>query len=175
MVKLIVGGADEGSFEELPAMRDVEISLNSAVFLAKDDKFADRIQFDFEVTGGDDAEDTNSIGKPHTVWANMPQGKTGKLSPRSTLYQLLEGMSGGEFNPDDELDTDEYVGRKYVADFKRVQKQKNVGTQEKPVFAPAFADDGTPLKKTQLTIRGPVRARRRKAQEEFDWENDETA
>lgn len=176
MVKLVVGGANDGAFEQLPAMDDVELLLASADFFpAEPEKgYKDRLKFVFQITGGEEAEELDKVGQEHHVYANMPSGKTGKLSSRSNLYKLLEGMSGGDFDPDDEIDTDEYVGKKYRGDFKRVQSQKMVGPGK---FVPAFDEDGKPIKKTELQNLKPLKRRKPavKAQEEFDWGEGEEA
>jgi hypothetical protein len=155
-------------------MRGVTLLLKEDEFLEAEGRFKDRIKFVFEILDVEDEDDREHVGKEHWVYANMPAGKSGKLSARSTLYELLEGMSGGEFDPDDEIDTEEYVGNKFTGDFKRVQRQKNVGSDEKPKFAPAFDDDGRPIKKTVLQNLQPRRPRNKRAtaevQSEHDWD-----
>ena len=176
MVRLTVGDGSEGTFEELPAMRGVELFLESADFQPAEGNYKDRIKFVYEITGGN--AEAEHVGKKHFVWANTPGGKSGKLSPNSNLYELLEGMSGGEFNPDDEVDTDDYVGRKFLGDFKREPKKKNAGTPQAPQFvADIDPDTGKPRKKTVLRNLQPLQPRRRPAaapaQEEMDWDEDD--
>jgi hypothetical protein len=170
MVVLTVG-TDEGGFTPLPAMRDVVVLCKSIEFFEADETYQDRLKFTFQIERVGDEEHEEHIGAEHFVYANMPQGKTGKLSPRSNLYKLLEAMSGGEFDPDDEIDTDPYEGKRFHGDFKRVPKMKKVGDK----FVTDFNEDGTPKKKTELTNIRPVRARKRPVQDEFDWEDDEAS
>jgi hypothetical protein len=174
MVVLTVGSGQ--AFEQLPAMRDVTLRLKDAPFHPKDERYEDRVQFIYEIVDVEDEEHEEHIGKEHFVYATMPGGKTGELHPRSNMYQILEGMSGGEFNPKDEIDTDDYVGKLYVGDFKREPAQRLEGTK----FVTYNNDDGTPAKTTKLRNLRPKRTSRKRpaaepVQTEHDWDDDEDA
>jgi len=175
MVKLIVGGGADETFEELPKMNDVTLLLAAADFLAADKEYADRLKFIFKIEDVPDEEHEVHIGKEHWVYANMPAGKTGKLKANSNLYKVLEGLSGGDFDPEDEIDTDEYVGKKYIGDFKREQRQEMIAPGK---FVPKFDANNQPVKKTVLrNVRPlrPARASRPKAepeQTEHEWDDD---
>lgn len=180
MVKFTVSDGSTGGRAEWPAMEDVDLLLKTAEFMPAEGDYSDRIRFDFEVTGGEDAEEATDadgqviVGQTWSVYANMPQGREGKLSPRSNLYQLLEGMSGGDFDPDEEIDTDDYEGKRFRGDFNRVQAQERVETNGKAIFRPKFDANGKPVKKTKLENVRPAR-KRKSAQRDFDWENEEAA
>ncbi len=176
MVKLIVGGGADETFEELPKMNDVSLLLAAADFLEADEQYSARIKFIFAIEDVSDEEHEVHIGKEHWVYANMPAGKSGKLKSNSNLYKILEGLSGGDFDPEDEIDTDEYVGKKFIGDFKREQKQEMVAPGK---FVPKFDANNQPVKKTVLrNVRPlrPARTPRPKAepvQTEHDWEEDD--
>jgi hypothetical protein len=154
-------------------MDEVTLILADAPFLEADEQYPARVKFVFQIDDVSSDDDEQYIGREHWVFANMPAGKSGKLKSNSNMYKILEGLSGGEFDPGDEPDTDDYVGKKYVGDFKREQKQEMVS---KGVFKPKFNDDGTPVKKTVLRNLRPLRPRssRRSAtaevQSEHDWD-----
>jgi hypothetical protein len=124
MVKLVVGGAGGG--EALPAMRNVRWYLQSADFMPAEDGYKARIKWVFEIVGGD-VPDESFIGKTHHVYTTLPDDPD-KLSTRSNLYELVEGMSGGEFEKGDEIDTDDYVGKEYTGNIKREPKRIQQGS-----------------------------------------------
>ena len=160
---LQVGAAGEGTFEELPAMRDVLLLCKDIDVLPADDKFDDRLKFVFEILEVEEEEHDEHVGKEHWERPNLPKGKSGKLSERSNLYKLLEGMSGGTFDPGQEINTDDYVGKKFIGDFKRRTKKKNIGTPTSPNFVDDIGEDGKPNKKTVLENLRPVREKRQRA------------
>jgi hypothetical protein len=179
MVRFTVGDGEGGNYEPLPAMRDVDLLCKDIEYLEANETYpSPRLKFIYEVEGGDDVAD-EFIGEQHFVYANLPRSKSGKLSPRSTLYALLEGMAGADFDPDDEVDTDDYIGWRGKGDFKKVPAKTNIGTQAKPNFVTKKDEDGNVVKKTELVNLRPRRTakpkRRQQAeeQEEFDWEDDE--
>lgn len=152
MVKLTIGGGGSDEQIQWPAARNVRWFLQPCEILPADEKFrTDRLKWPFEAVSGVPDE---FIGKVFNIYTNMPTGDT--VSPRSNLYKVLEGVSAEEFEPGDEIDTGVYEGREYTGNLKREQRQKNIGTQEVPKFAPSFDDDGKPIKKTVLVDLYPA-------------------
>jgi hypothetical protein len=173
MVKLTIGsgGGDGEGFEPLPPMRGVTLLLQEAAFLPADGTYDDRIKWVFEIVGGPDVPD-GIAGRTHWVFTNMPKSKSGAISTNSNLYEILEGVSGGEFDPGDIVDTDDYVGRNYTGDFKRVQTKKQTANG----WVPAFDEDGKPIKKIKLVNLFPVAEAppaATRGQRSYDWNDDE--
>lgn len=172
MVKFTVGSGSGGDFEALPQMRNVRWFLQSAEFMEADDNYdSDRIKWVFEIVGGD-VPDDEFIGKTHWVYTNMPKDPN-NISTRSNLYQLVEGMSGGEFNPGDSFDTDDYVGQEYTGDIRREQAKQQVGNK----WVDAKNDDGTPRKKSVLRnlYPAPKQTRERATrQRSYEFDDDES-
>lgn len=172
MVKLTIGGGDTERIE-WPTGRGVVWYLQPCELLSADDKYRqDRLKWPFEAISGIDDE---FVGKVFNIYTNMPTGNT--VSTRSNLYAVLEGVSGSEFEPGDEIDTSEYEGKYYTGDLKREQAQENVGTQDAPKFQPKFVD-GKPVKKTVLKNLFPTddpteRTRPQRQQSGYKWSEDD--
>jgi hypothetical protein len=170
MVKLTVGGGTGEGFEQLPAMRNVRWYLQSAELLPADTEqgYKPRIKWVFEIVGGD-VPDDSFIGKTHHVYTALPPDPN-KLSTRSNLYELVEGMSGGEFEKGDELDTDDYVGKEYTGNIKREPKRIQQGSN--------WIDSSTE-KVSKLRDLFPAPQRQARAsgtkQRGYDWEEGDAA
>lgn len=180
MVKLVIGDGSTGGgdFRNIEPQRDVEMLLKDALFVPADERFNDRIEWQFELLDGPDLADED-VGYVHKVWTDMPQSKSGEVSPRSNLYEVLEGVSGGTFDPKDAVDTDDYVGKKYIGDFKRVERKERDGN----AWVTKRDENGAILYKSKLVnihpprpARPPRRTRRVEEpveQDEFDWDDED--
>lgn len=164
MVKLQVS---EG-FKQPPAMPDTRLYLQQVEFLDAEttDKgiyYDARLKFSFEILEVEDPDHDEWVGEVFPVYGNMPKGKSGKLATNSNLFEILEGLSGGSFDPGDEIDTDIYEGKEYIGDFKR--EVKKVKTDS------GWIPDPDGAKTTKLRHLRPVRPKRQRAQREEPVQN----
>lgn len=182
MAKFNVGGPGSGNAgpPRINVQRDVEMTFMGSFHVEPTDNFPDpQHRFDWRLDDGPDLEDED-VGRIWSIYTNYPKpGK--KPHPSSNLYAQLEAVSGGTFDPDneEEIDTDQYIGHKYLGDFKDEPAKARQGNE----FVIRKDENGRTMMKSKLVnIRPPRRenpARRRRSapqpeptQDEFDWDSD---
>ena len=182
MVKIRIGDGSGSERLFVPAQRDVKLYLQDAEFMEADREkgYGDRVRWDFELVDGPDLDD-ELVGKVFPVYTNLP-GPGKDVHPRSNLYKILEGVSGGTFDPGDEIDTDIYVGKDFIGDFHLVNQQERIPGSEPARFRDKVdPQSGKTIKKSELTNihpprpAKPERAPRSRRQETFDWDGEDDA
>lgn len=174
MVKLSVG-SDGGDFVEIQAADDVRVlcSLVEDLDAREEDgkSFEASLAFHFLIVDPENEQEGETFKK----FCNKPKGA--KMHPNSTLFKLLNKMTPGGIDEDDDVDTDDYEGKYYLVDFEKVPRKIENPPGSKN-WVTRKGDDGKTMYKTDIGRIKPEVAKKKKpkaapAQEEMDWEDDE--